>query len=158
MPIDYFTDAELEAEVADDGLFLRIFDRDGDGEADSAVISRFRTRAQNRIDAELRASHGTPWTSTADVPALAKDIAMDLTLAYAAARTSDMSDAERGPFGARLRSAKEDLASLKSDRGARFPETGAPAPIATAPDQVTVIDGGTVWADAFDHTTAGTGF
>lgn len=158
MPIDYFTDAELEAEVADDDLWLRLFDRDGDGTADSTVIDRFRTRAQNRIDAELRASHGTPWTSTDDVPALAKDIAMDLTLVYAAARTSDMSDAERGPFGARLRAAKEDLASLKSDRGARFPETGAPAPIATAADQVDVIDGGTVWSDSFDHANTRTGF
>lgn len=155
---DYFTNAELQAEVADSDLWLRLFDRDGDGTADSAVIARYRARAQNRIDAELAASHGTPWTSADDVPALAKDIAMDLCLAYASARTSDMSDAERGPFGGRLKQAMSDLAALKRDRGARFPETGAPEPVASSEDQVELIEGGNAFFESFDHTNTLSGF
>lgn len=155
---DYFTAAELEAEVADDDLYLRLFDRDGDGTADSAVISRCRTRAQNRIDAELSHSHGTPWTSSGDVPELAKDIAMDLALCYAAGRTSDMTDAERGPFGARWKQAMADLAALKKDRGQRFPETGAPVPVSTAESAIEIPTSSTVWQDAFDPDNGGIGF
>lgn len=155
---DYFTDAELQAEVADTDLWLRLFDRDGDGTADSAVISRCRARAQNHIDAELAHSHGTPWTTSGAVPALAKDIAMDLALCFAAGRTSDMSDAERGPFGARWRQALASLAALKKDRGQRFPETGAPVPVSTAESAIEIPTSSTVWQDAFDPDNGGIGF
>jgi hypothetical protein len=155
---DYFTNAELEAEVADSDLWLRLFDRDGDGVADSAVITRCRTRAQNLLDAELAHSHGTPWTTTGNVPALAKDIAMDLALCFAAGRTSDMSDAERGPFGARWKQARTALDALKKDRGQRFPETGAPVPVSTAEAAITVPTSSTVWQDAFNPDNGGCGF
>lgn len=155
---DYFTSAELQAEVADTDLWLRLFDRDGDGVADSAVIARCRTRAQNLIDAELSHSHGAPWASADDVPELAKDIAMDLALCFAAGRTSDMTDAERGPFGARWKQARTSLDAIKKDRGQRFPETGAPVPVSTAEAAIEVPTSSTVWQDAFNPGNGGIGF
>lgn len=113
--------------------FLRVFDRDGDGEVapgseDERGFVRAVCSAETEVDEALAASHGAPFTGA--VPDSVRQIAA-LRTPWCAVRTRPWSDAEKAPFRVLYKDTDARLARLASDNRGRIPERGVPEPAAS---------------------------
>lgn len=125
--------AYVRATVGDDDDFLRVFDRDGDGEiasgsADETAFVRAVCSAETEVDEALAASHGAPFTGV--VPDSVREIAALRSL-WCAVRTRALNDAEKAPFRVLYKDTDARLARLATDNRGRIPERGAVEPTAS---------------------------
>lgn len=114
--------------------FLRVFDRDGDGEVaagteDERGFVKAVCSAETEVDEALAASHGAPFTG--EVPDSVKQIAA-LRTPWCAVRTRPWSDAEKAPFRVLYKDTDARLARLATDNRGRIPERGPAEPTASA--------------------------
>ncbi len=126
--------AYVRTTVGSEDDFLRVFDRDGDGEiasgsADETAFVRAVCSAETEIDEALAASHGAPFTGT--VPDSVREIAA-LRCLWCAVRTRAWNDTEKAPFRVLYKDTDTRLSRLASDTQARIPARGVPEPTATA--------------------------
>ncbi len=117
--------------IGDPNDFLRVFDRDNDGEvapgsSDERALVMAVCAAETEVDEVLAASHGAPFPPGA-VPESVRQIAALRSL-WCAMRTRPLSDAERGAFRTLYKDTDARLAKLRDDAGARIPQAAVPAP------------------------------
>lgn len=112
--------------------FLRVFDRDGDGEVatgseDERGFVRAVCSAETEVDEALAASHRAPFTGP--VPDSVRQVSA-LRAPWCAVRTRPWSDAEKAPFRLLYTDTDKRLQRLATDTQARIPEAGVPEPTA----------------------------
>lgn len=153
----YCTSTDLQNRLGADGT-LRVFDRDGDGTADTAALTAAIAWADAVIDAKLQHSHGTPFTGS--VAVLVRELSIDLAIYRIASGVPGATTSERSPYRQAYEDAMKLLADLARDREARLP-SGAPVPVAGAEGYVSAPE--SPWGDLAagldrDGETVGGGF
>ncbi|MEZ4395129.1 MAG: hypothetical protein R3A48_28960 [Polyangiales bacterium] len=118
------------SETLDEDDFLRVFDRDGDGEvaedsADERAFVRAVCAAETEVDEALAASHGAPFVGT--VPDSVREIVALRCLWCAVRLRATMKDEAKAPYRLLYKDTDARLTRLASDNRARIPETGPPA-------------------------------
>jgi hypothetical protein len=110
--------------------FLRTFDKDRDGVADTAVLDAAILSSETIINATLAASHGTPFTGT--IPQHIKDIAVMLApfeaVKFYPGNATGNPNAPH-PFFGLWKAAMDALTRLATNQMRQLP-SGAPAPYA----------------------------
>lgn len=114
--VDYADSTSLQARLGADA-YLRVFDRDGDGVADTAAIAQATGRATAYIDARLRARGLAPFTTA---PAIIGYIATDLAIWYATNVPIGTATAQQLPYTPLFKQVDAVLKDLADDANARM--------------------------------------
>lgn len=125
------TAGEAAAYVRDtigSGLFLQVFDLDGDGDVetgseDERAFVRAVCSAEGEVDEALRASSGAPFV--APIPDSIREIAAMRSL-WCAVRWRVWADADKAPFRVLYKDTDARLARIRTDNGGRIPSLGTP--------------------------------
>lgn len=134
----YADQARLIARIGEE-RFLRLFDRDSDGIADTQTVSAALAYAEGLIDAKLAVSHsGQRFDSPGPVPEMIAACAADLAIGWAGMAFPG-SATETHPYAALHKAAENFLAALAKDQQARLPGV-TPEPAASSQAYVTSAD------------------